>query len=308
MSFITSVFRRLSGTAAAAETPDVDQDALQQQIDVLQQQIPPRNPSGMFQQRRRSSGSAASEIPKEEPIDAAESSSTGGGKLDAATTAAGGGVAGEIPSSAGGGAPSQPRISIKATPEYHEATTDAKPSFYVSVNLKYEEMSDDGGAEKMPLDLVCILDTSGSMGGGKIESLNKAMKFVVGCLGPRDRLSVVKFESESVAISGLIKMTAENKTRMRGLMDTHLRAGGGTNILAGMELGWSVLTSRTTWNPTSCVFLLTDGQDKDNLERKLALAREIKASGSSLLVFGFGADHDSEHMTEIANAAEDSFT
>jgi hypothetical protein len=87
-----------------------------------------------------------------------------------------------------------------------------------------------------------------------------------------------------------------------------LRAEGGTNILAGMQHGWAVMASRQSRNPASCVFLLTDGQDRNNLNEKLSLAREMKYQGTSVFVFGFGADHDSEHMEGIANAAEGNFT
>jgi hypothetical protein len=75
-----------------------------------------------------------------------------------------------------------------------------------------------------------------------------------------------------------------------------------------MRFGWSVLQNRQTKNPASCVFLLTDGQDRGRLEDKKELARTIKANGTSLFVFGFGADHDSEHMAAIAHAAECPFT
>jgi hypothetical protein len=44
------------------------------------------------------------------------------------------------------------------------------------------------------------------------------------------------------------------------------------------------------------------------LAKKQELARKMKSEGTSLFVFGFGADHDSAHMNTIANAAEGLFT
>lgn len=140
-----------------------------------------------------------------------------------------------------------------------------------------------------------------------MASLKEAMNFVIGSLGPRDRLAIVYFNSQGGALHNLLKMTPENKQRSRTAM-AGLRAGGGTDILNGMELGWSVLERRQTQNQSSCVFLLTDGQDPSKLEAKKTLARQIKQSGSSLFVFGFGADHDSAHMNAIATAAEGPFT
>ena len=39
------------------------------------------------------------------------------------------------------------------------------------------------------LDVVCILDNSGSMQGSKLKSLKTAMEFVIQSLGPNDRYS-----------------------------------------------------------------------------------------------------------------------
>lgn len=47
------------------------------------------------------------------------------------------------------------------------------------------------------------------------------------------------------------------------------------------------------------MFLLTDGQDRNATAEKLELARKMKSNGTSLFVFGFGTDHDSEHMVRI---------
>ncbi len=185
-------------------------------------------------------------------------------------------------------------VTVSAAPEYNEVGLAEEGSFHVRVGLKYEEV-EALSARKVPLDVVCVLDNSGSMTGSKLDSLKKAMDFVIQQLGPNDRLSVVNFNSHPTVLHGLLKMNSANqgtaKSRIRALSAT-----GGTDILQGMQQGWSVLESRQTKNPASCLFLLTDGQDRDNTQQKLDLARTMKSSGTSLFVFGFGTDHDSEHM------------
>jgi len=200
----------------------------------------------------------------------------------------------------------QPRVTTSTSPEFPTTGLLSSSNFHVRVGLKYE---DNVGAlsKKIPLDIVCILDNSGSMGGSKLQSLKEAMKFVIGSLGPKDRLSIVYFNSQAGPVHGLLKMTPANKDVSRARLNS-INAEGGTDIYDGMRFGWSVLQQRQTHNPASCVFLLTDGQDRGRLEEKKELARSIKANGTSLFVFGFGADHDSEHMTTIAQAAECPFT
>jgi len=194
-------------------------------------------------------------------------------------------------------------LTITTSPEFPEIGL-AQGELYVRVGIKFE---DAGEGQKVPLDIVCVMDNSGSMGGGKLASLKTAMGFVIDSLGEHDRLSVVAFNSTPTTLHGLVKMTADNKNKAKAALD-NLRAEGGTDILAGMAQGWSVMHDRRSHNPASCVFLLTDGQDRGSLEQKLALGREMKTAGASVFVFGFGADHDSEHMENIANAAEGNFT
>ncbi|RYH13809.1 VWA domain-containing protein [archaeon] len=198
-----------------------------------------------------------------------------------------------------------PGLHLSVTPELSAVSTEEVRGFYSQVHVAFpHELANM--SKKSHLDIVCIIDNSGSMGGSKIEHLKRAMEFVVGVLGDKDRLSVVTFNSSATLVHGLKAMTAANKALSKGYIN-RIHATGGTNIFDGMQKGWQVLERRQLRNTSSCVFLLTDGQDQSNLEQKKDLARAIRSSGSSLFLFGFGSDHDSAHMQTIANAAEGSF-
>jgi len=95
----------------------------------------------------------------------------------------------------------QSSISITTTPEYSCVGISAVPSFCVRVSLNYNDTpitsevqsesslntSKMAVSSKTALDVVCILDNSGSMQGTKMDSLKSAMRFVVSTLGPNDR-------------------------------------------------------------------------------------------------------------------------
>ena len=195
------------------------------------------------------------------------------------------------------------RVTATCAPERRNISTSAHRSFYASVDLKYDGTSTH---QKNPIDVVCVLDVSGSMNGSKLANLQKAVDFVIDTLSDDDRLSLVSFNSTSELVHGLARQTASNKIKSKSAV-RRLRAGGGTSIFSGMSEGWSVLTRRRQ-TQNSCIFLLTDGQDRSDIQRKQELAAEMMRAGTSVMVFGFGADHDSQQMTDIANAAEGSFT
>ena len=111
----------------------------------------------------------------------------------------------------------QSSISITMTPEYDIIGLSAADAFSVRVGLQYNdsgtdsnttaetdakapgESSETGKSATSPskdsaltlstvgLDVVCILDNSGSMTGSKLRSLKTAMEFVIQSLGPNDR-------------------------------------------------------------------------------------------------------------------------
>ena len=122
------------------------------------------------------------------------------------------------------------------------------------------------------------------------------------------RLAVCYFNSDARNLHGLLRMNDSNKTKSADIIRDQLHAGGGTDILAGMQCGAQILETRRTRNTASCVFLLTDGQDRSNTPEKIALSRRLKDNGTAVFVFGFGADHDAEHMMAISQAAEGGFS
>jgi uncharacterized protein YegL len=141
----------------------------------------------------------------------------------------------------------------------------------------------------------------------KLDNLKLAVNFMRDELKENDRMSVITFERSATRIHGLVKMTPENKSLTESSIN-QLRPGGGTRILAGMNEAHQILGARQTKNPVSSVFLLTDGIDSSDLRQKKIIAKEMKEMGASLFVYGFGNDHDSQHLKAIADAGEGTFT
>jgi Mg-chelatase subunit ChlD len=72
--------------------------------------------------------------------------------------------------------------------------------------------------QRHSVDLVAVLDTSGSMGlDGKLESMKQAMVFVIDNLGKDDRLSILPFRrtENDDARCPLTVMSAENRENLK---------------------------------------------------------------------------------------------
>ncbi|PUZ63222.1 hypothetical protein GQ55_3G051000 [Panicum hallii var. hallii] len=145
------------------------------------------------------------------------------------------------------------------------------------------------------LDLVAVLDVSGSMTkDGKIESVKKAMLFVIMKLTPVDRLSIVTFSDGATRLSPLRTMTPDAQNDLKALVNS-LGASGGNNIQAGLETGLAVLADRVnTKARTANIFLMSDGHQTSGD------ARQVDPGQVAIYTFGFGRDTDHQLMSDIA--------
>ncbi|CAD6246891.1 unnamed protein product [Miscanthus lutarioriparius] len=174
---------------------------------------------------------------------------------------------------------------------------------------------------KAPLDLVTVLDVSGSMKGEKLALLKQAMCFVIDQLGPADRLSVVTFSNGASRLTRLARMSDAGKAWAKFAVES-LAAQGGTNIRQGLRVGAEVLTGRREKNVVAGMILLSDGHDTcgwtivrpDGTKSytKLVPPSFTSAGHSSrpapIHTFGFGTNHDAAAMHDIAEATGGTFS
>ena len=85
------------------------------------------------------------------------------------------------------------------------------------------------GGTRTSVDLVCVIDNSGSMNGQKIQLVRETMKFLVETLTPSDRLSIILFNSYAKRLCPLKCVTPENAVNLVNIIND-IHSGGGTNI------------------------------------------------------------------------------
>ncbi|CAD6256454.1 unnamed protein product [Miscanthus lutarioriparius] len=153
-------------------------------------------------------------------------------------------------------------------------------------------------AERSGLDLVAVLDVSGSMRGWKLEKLKTAMKFVISKLSPIDRLSIVSFSTEAKRLFHLRSMTEATKAELTDMVENRLNASGSTNMEAGLETGLKVLGGRQHkgGRRVAAIVLMSDGQQGPGDATVVPIDDDVGA----VYTFGFGADQDSKVLEAIA--------
>lgn len=152
----------------------------------------------------------------------------------------------------------------------------------------------------VPIDLVAVVDKSGSMDGFKIIQAREALRAMAAKLQPEDRFAIVAYDS--VASVYLSLTSAAETGTIDAVIDT-IFAGGGTNIYDALTLGYQSFTTdaeRTRWT-----VLVSDGQPTVGItsyDSIVDLARVNRVAGIGTSSVGIGGDANSDLMARLGPA------
>ena len=169
--------------------------------------------------------------------------------------------------------------------------------------------------EKLPLDAVVVMDSSGSMKQTDPKQLRKpAAKLFISLLGKQDRLSVVSFSSQAWPITYLTKL--ENDKQLKQALratDKISHKGMHTNIHSAIAKGIEFLKESDQINRDPIIILMSDGQmDMGHAEKSTQLKEKIFADLLPQLIehnikiysIAFTEASDQKLLQEIAEATD----
>ncbi|XXG63988.1 hypothetical protein AAC387_Pa05g2058 [Persea americana] len=162
-------------------------------------------------------------------------------------------------------------------------------------------------ARRAPIDLLTVLDVSGSMTGAKLQMLKRSMRLVVGSLGSTDRLSIVAFSARAKRLLPLTRMTALGQRSARRIIDRlACSQSQGTCVGDALKKATKVLEDRRERNPVASVMLLSDGQDDRapnnaaNRSRQSPHVSSTRFSHVEIPVHAFGyGQQQSSHLPTV---------
>ena len=185
----------------------------------------------------------------------------------------------------------------------------------IPVHVSFNTSSIDFTLEnRAHVDLVCVIDRSGSMGGEKIKLVKESFNFLLELLGENDRISIVTFQNSSSRLTKLTRTTPENKEILLKNINK-IFPSGGTNINSGVQMALEILKQRRFKNDQATIFVLSDGVDNIGKQAKSVIEKtmqsyekhELLIGSYTLNTFGYGKDTDSETMSAIAELKDGTF-
>ncbi|WP_238368137.1 vWA domain-containing protein [Mesobacterium pallidum] len=144
-------------------------------------------------------------------------------------------------------------------------------------------------ADRPPLNLVFLIDTSGSMqDADKLPLLKQSLSLMLSQLRPEDEVAIVTYAGSAGQV--LTPTPAADRAAILGALD-RLEAGGSTAGQEGLQQAYAVAEGMTADGEVSRILLATDGDFNVGLSDPEALKDYIagkRDGGTYLSVLGFG--------------------
>mmetsp|Transcript_140540 Transcript_140540/g.356722 ORF Transcript_140540/g.356722 Transcript_140540/m.356722 type:complete len:703 (-) Transcript_140540:261-2369(-) len=221
--------------------------------------------------------------------------------------------------------PEEVAVQLHAFPGAALGTDDA--TVPVMVEVRPPEGKD--GVGRMPCDICCVVDVSGSMGEEAVvkaeavetsglqfsvlDVVKHALKTIMHNLTGEDRMAVVAYSNEASKIFELTVMSDNSRREAEAKLET-LQPSGMTNLWDGLKTGMDLLKAGTEKGRLQHIMLFTDGLPNINPPRGiLPMLKRLKDKDGGKLpctvnTFGFGYELDSELLSQLAIAGAGSYS
>jgi len=158
-------------------------------------------------------------------------------------------------------------------------------------------------AERAPLAMVIVLDTSGSMSGEKLIEARRSVRKLLDRMDDDDQVAFVRYDTQAHLVQQMDRVGSVRSYIDRTLES--LRADGGTNIPDGLAVAMRQMEEAEPGRVRRVV-LVSDGLDSHR-DQAEGLARRGTDAGVTVSSLGIGLDFDESYMVGLSRAGRGNF-
>ena len=163
-----------------------------------------------------------------------------------------------------------PQFGVNPNPTY-ESYRPPPPEVVESMLENWRQFA------KKPSMVAVVIDTSGSMRGQKLTSVQNTLLNYVQNLGPKEKIALISFNTE-INEPVIVKGTPEGKNRGIQFISS-LQARGGTRLYDSALYARDWLRQNLQPEAINAVLILTDGEDSGSRISLDQLGQELQKSG-----------------------------
>ena len=175
--------------------------------------------------------------------------------------------------------------------------------FGFSLEMNADDVIEEGDSAPTHVDMVIVLDQSGSMSGRKIDDAKQAILNLLAALSPRDRFGLVGYSDQATVYGEIGHVTAQRRSQLESIVRA-IRPEGGTNLGAGLSLGIRMHELARSMGNNGRIVLVSDGLANQGITDPASLtgmADQSAQNGCPVSAVGVGNDFNEMLMTGIAD-------
>jgi Ca-activated chloride channel family protein len=160
---------------------------------------------------------------------------------------------------------------------------------------------------RKPVNLVMLLDTSGSMRGSKIENMKAAAMQFVEQMGDEDRISIVEFYSQpEIRVNNA--SIGDDRVLVLNVI-AGLEPGGDTTLFDAIGDGGELVGATASPEASNAMIVLSDGEDTASSRYEFNQNLIDTATRNDTIVFtiAYGNDADEGILSDIATRGNGNF-
>ena len=187
---------------------------------------------------------------------------------------------------------------IGLTPVLYRPVSSEDGYFMLLITPQLESMKN-----RIPRDLVLVLDTSGSMSDLKMSQAKKALKLCLNQLGDKDRFSIVSFATAVRTYQDTLSDATPDQLEKATKWVDDLRAGGGTAIQPALNTALD-LRGKDAGRSFNIVFF-TDGQPTVDERDPAKIVKNVidkNTASTRIFTFGVGDDVNAAMLDQLADS------
>ena len=187
---------------------------------------------------------------------------------------------------------------IGLTPVLYRPVSSEDGYFMLLITPQLESMKN-----RIPRDLVLVLDTSGSMSDLTMSQAKKALKLCVNQLGDKDRFGIVSFATAVRTFQDSLTDATPDQLEKATKWVDDLRAGGGTAIQPALNTALD-LRGKDAGRSFNIVFF-TDGQPTVDERDPAKIVKNVvdkNTASTRIFTFGVGDDVNAAMLDQLADS------
>jgi Ca-activated chloride channel family protein len=193
-------------------------------------------------------------------------------------------------------------LRLKVQPDQRVLLTGDPREVVVKIDLDSATPKVKG--KRAPINIVAVLDRSGSMTGAKLEKAKQGVLGLIDQLTSADTFALVAYDS-TVQVLVPAQHVEEREALKRRV--SRIEAGGSTALYEGVERGAAELEKYCRASNINRVLLLSDGLANvgpSSTEDLRGLGRRLAARSLSVSTIGVGDDYNEDLMSALAQASD----